>query len=226
MLVAASAGAAEGDWLIADRQTAGRGRLGRAWESRSGNVYASGLVRLQFGDPDAATLALVAAVALHDAVAFWAPAIQLKWPNDLLAGHAKLAGILLERAGDAVVVGIGVNLTHHPMTLDRPVTSLTALGIAPPEPLVFAEMLAEIFARRLDCWRSRGLSAIRKAWLDRAHPTGTALVANLPDGEAVQGLFDGLTDDCALRLRSTTSFGTGLADGAVRVIHAGDVFLI
>ena len=226
MLAAASAGAAEGYWLIADRQTAGRGRLGRAWDSPSGNLYTSGLVRLQFGDPDAATLALVAAVALHDTVAVWAPAIQLKWPNDLLAGPAKLAGILLERAGGAVVIGIGVNLAHHPLTIDRPVTSLTALGIAPPAPLVFSEMLAEIFSRRLDCWRSHGLSAIRTAWLDRAHPTGTALVANLPDGEAVYGLFDGLTEDCALRLRSATSFGTGLADGTVRVIHAGDVFLI
>jgi BirA family transcriptional regulator, biotin operon repressor / biotin---[acetyl-CoA-carboxylase] ligase len=218
MLVLAKAGAGEGDWLIAARQTAGRGRLGRGWDSPIGNLYASGLVRLRPGDPDAATLALVAAVALYDAVAIWAPAVRLKWPNDLLAGGAKLAGILLERAGDAVIIGIGVNLAHHPVGLDRPVMSIAAMGVVPPDPIAFLEPLAEVLARWVAIWRGAGLSAIRMAWLKRAHPVGTALVANLPDGESVEGLFDGLTPECALRLR--------LADGAVRVIHAGDVFLI
>ena len=218
MLLAAAAGASEGDWLVADRQTAGRGRMGRGWESPPGNLYASGLVHVRPGDPDAATLALVAAVALFDTVAIWAPAIRLKWPNDVLSeGGAKLSGILLERAGDAVVIGFGVNLAHHPENLGRPVTSLAALGVAPPDPFAFLETLADIFARRHADWRA-GLGAIRTAWLDRAHPVGTALTANLPDGDSLEGVFDGLTSDCALRLR--------LADGAVRVIHAGDVFLI
>ncbi len=219
MLAAALSGAAEGDWMIADRQTAGRGRMGRAWESPPGNLYTSGLVRLRPGDPDASTLALVAAVALYEAVAIWAPAIQLKWPNDLLAANgAKLSGILLERTDDAVVIGLGVNLAHHPDGFDRPVTSVAATGVVPPEPAGFLDTLADIFPRWLRCWRGEGLSAIRTSWLTRAHPIGTALVANLPDGEVIEGLFDGLTEDCALRLR--------LADGAVRVIHAGDVFLI
>ena len=89
--------------------------MGRAWESPAGNHYASGLVRLRPGDPDAATLALVAAVALYDTVVLWADAaaIRLKWPNDLLVAGAKLSGILLERTGDAVVIGFGVNLAHH-----------------------------------------------------------------------------------------------------------------
>ena len=220
MLLAAAAGAAEGDWLIADCQQAGRGRLGRPWQSPVGNLHASGLTCLRPGDPEAATLALVAAVAVCDALAIWAKDVplHLKWPNDVLSGGAKLAGILLERAGDAVVIGIGVNLAHKPDGMERPVTSLSALGIATPEPIVFMEALADIFSAWLARWRSEGLSVVRSAWLARAHPLGTALVANLPDGEAVQGLFNGLTQACALRLR--------LADGQVRVIYAGDVFSI
>ncbi len=220
MLAMAERGATEGDWLIADAQTAGRGRIGRNWESPAGNLYASGLVRLRAGDPDAATLALVAAVAVHDTVALWAASalLQLKWPNDLLVGGAKCSGILLERAGSAVVIGIGVNLARHPENLDRPVASMIAMGMMPPDPAVFLAALAEIFELWLGTWRTDRLGGIRAAWLTRAHPVGTALVANLPDGDRLAGLFDGLTEDCALRLR--------LADGAVRVIHAGDVFLI
>lgn len=193
--------------------------MGRVWESPRGNLYASGLVDLQPDDPDAATLALLAAVALYDAIAIWAPAIQLKWPNDVLLGNgAKLSGILLERKGDAVVVGFGVNLAHHPHELDRLVSSIAALGVVPPTPAKFLDALADTFARWLTRWRTDGMGVISAAWLTRAHPVGTALTVNLPDCERLEGLFDGLSDECALRLR--------LADGAVRVIHAGDVFLI
>lgn len=214
MLARAAQGAAEGAWLIADAQDAGRGRMGREWRSPPGNLYTSGLVRLRPGDPPAATLALAAGVAAHEALSLWADGLSLKWPNDVLRGDAKLAGLLLERAGDAVVVGIGANLAHHPDLPDRRATSI---GAAAPAPLAVAEALAEIFERRLTEWRD-GLPRIRAAWLDRAHPVGTALCAQLPDRTRLDGLFDGLTEDCALRLR--------LADGSARVIHAGDVFLI
>ena len=211
----ASEGAAEGLWLRAERQSGGRGRQGRAWSSPPGNLYASTLVRLRPGDPPAPSLALVAAVALHEAASAWAPGSELaiKWPNDLLAGGAKLAGILLERAGEAVVIGFGVNLAHHPEGLERPVTSLAALAGGAPEPALFLEQLAESFARWLGSWRGAGLAAIRPAWLARAHPPGTALAT--PEGA---GLFEGLDASGALRLR--------LAHGEVRLVHAGDVFLL
>lgn len=257
LAMAARGEAREGDWLIAERQTAGRGRMGRAWESPSGNFYGSGLVSLRVGDPDAATLALVAAVAVFETLALWCDAdvLTIKWPNDVLAplparegpgvgraagnhkesvwncsaspiptpspslaGRGKLSGILLERGGDAVVVGVGVNLAHHPELPDRPATNLSALGVAAPEPHIFVDAMAEIFARWLGIWRDTGLEPVRNAWQEHAHPVGTALDVNLPDGTRIAGLFDGLTSDCALRLR--------LADGPNRVIHAGDVFLI
>ncbi len=193
--------------------------MARAWVSPAGNLYASGLIRLRAGDPPAATLTFVAAVALFDAVSVWAPAIRLKWPNDIIVDGAKLSGILLERTGDAVVIGFGVNLAACPVNLDRPVTNLARItGATPPAPSEFLDALAPNFVRWVDCWRGQGVAPIQMAWLERAHPTGTALIVNLPDRTKISGLFDGLTETCALRLR--------LADGPVRVIHAGDVFAI
>jgi BirA family transcriptional regulator, biotin operon repressor / biotin---[acetyl-CoA-carboxylase] ligase len=206
-------GAGEGVWLRAERQSGGRGRQGRAWTSPAGNLYASTLLRLLPGDPPAPTLALTAAVALHEAASLWARGVLIKWPNDLIAGGAKLAGILLEREGDAVVIGFGINLAHHPEGLDRSVTSIAALAGAAPEPAVFLEALSDGFARWRARWRQEGVVAICRRWLEAAHPLGTALTVA---GE--EGLFDGLDETGALRLR--------LADGTVRVVHAGDVFLV
>jgi BirA family biotin operon repressor/biotin-[acetyl-CoA-carboxylase] ligase len=206
-------GALEGLWLRADRQTGGKGRQGRSWVSPPGNLHASTLVRLQPEDPPAPTLALVAAVALHEVAAIYAPGTRIKWPNDLLFDGAKLAGILLERQGDAVIAGFGVNLAYHPENVDRPATSLAALAGMAPAPGPFLDILAPAFARWLDRWREEGLAPIRARWLAAAHPPGSPL-ATL-EGE---GLFDGLEADGGLRLR--------LADGSVRIIHAGDVFLV
>jgi BirA family biotin operon repressor/biotin-[acetyl-CoA-carboxylase] ligase len=219
MLGLVRGGTQEGIWLRAERQTAGRGRQGRAWSSPPGNFSGSTIVRLRRGDPPAASLALVAAVALHEAVAVFHAGgrLKLKWPNDLLLDGAKLAGILLERADDAVVVGMGVNLAHHPDLPERPTTSLRANGSSVAvEP--FAEALVGAFERWVARWRNEGLPVIRTRWLDGAHSVGTALTARLPDGSGIDGLFDGLDADGALILR--------LATGERRVIHAGDVFLL
>lgn len=214
----AQAGAPEGLWLRAERQTAGRGRQGRDWVSPPGNLYASTLVRLHPGDPPAPSLALVAAVALAEAAEAFGAHPRIKWPNDLLVDGAKLSGILLERAGEAVVVGLGVNLAHHPEGIDRPATSLAATIGHAPEPGEFLTVLADGFARWLYRWRAEGLGPVRARWLEKAHPIGAALTARLPDGSSLDGLFDGLDAMGALRLR--------LADGDVHVIHAADVFLI
>jgi BirA family biotin operon repressor/biotin-[acetyl-CoA-carboxylase] ligase len=182
------------------------------WVSPPGNLYASTIVRLRPADPPAPTLALVAAVALNEVASNFAP-LQLKWPNDLMAGGAKLAGILLERAGDGVVIGFGANLAHHPSGLERPVTSIAALTGTAPDPEHFLSLLAERLAVWLARWRGEGIAPVCSAWLKAAHPLGTALAT--PEGE---GLFDGLDADGGLRLL--------LAGGDRRTIHAGDVFLI
>ena len=220
MLIMAAEGAPEGQWLRAERQTSGKGRMGREWASPAGNLYASGLVRLRPTDPPAPTLAFVAAVALENHLRHVAPDVlfQIKWPNDVLVDGAKVSGILLERAGDAVVIGIGVNLASHPDLADRKTTSLTALTGDMFDPNLFLLGLAGRFAETLDLWRIDGLRPILSQWATRAHPTGTSLSVSLPDGNRIEGLFDGLTDAAALRLR--------LSDGEVRILHAGDVFLL
>ena len=221
LLARAAEGAPEGLWLRADAQDGGRGRLGRTWESPKGNLFASTVVRVRGTDPLPASLAFVTAVAVFDAVRQIAPEVPicLKWPNDILTiDGAKLCGILLERASDAVVVGIGLNLVWHPTNLDRKVSDLLVLGAAPPDPQTSLEIVAEAFARYLGIWRQSGLGTIVRQWEARAHPRGAALSARLPDGEKLDGLFAGLDEGGALRL--------SLADGSIRAIHAADVFLI
>jgi BirA family transcriptional regulator, biotin operon repressor / biotin---[acetyl-CoA-carboxylase] ligase len=194
--------------------------MGRQWSSDPGNVYASCVVRLRASDPPAATLAFVAALAAFDCVKQIAPEIPvtIKWPNDLLSGGAKLSGILLERSGDAVVIGFGINLVSHPALPDRPATDLLALGARPPHPQAVVEILADCLALWLERWRMGGMRGIVQQWQRHAHPVGSALTVALPDGERLEGLFEGLSEDGALRLR--------LADATIRAIHAGDVFLI
>nr|WP_232455680.1 biotin--[acetyl-CoA-carboxylase] ligase [Sphingomonas sp. KC8] len=216
----ARAGEREGLWLRADTQTGGRGRHGRPWQSPPGNLFASTIVRLRAGDPPPAMLAMVAALALHQVAAAYAGdgRIVLKWPNDLLLDGAKMSGILLESAGDAVVVGFGVNLAHRPEGLDRQTASFAASGLGAPDPAAFLVDLADAFARWLARWRTEGVAGIRREWLARAHVIGTPLRTTGADGDYIEGLFDGLDESGALRLR--------LADGRVHILHAGDVFLI
>lgn len=202
-------GAPEGLWLRAERQTGGKGRQGRAWQSPPGNLYASTLVRVDPKHPPPPSLALVAAVALHEAVSRHTPRARIKWPNDIIINRAKLAGILLERQADAVVIGFGVNLACHPEDLDQPAASLGARVT----PDVLLRRLAACFEIWLERWREAGLAPVREAWLAAAHPLGTPLAS-----AGAEGVFDGLDEAGALRLK--------LADGATRIVHAGDVFLI
>lgn len=221
LIARAAHGAPEGLWLRADQQDGGRGRMGRQWVSPAGNLYASTIIRLHLSDPSPATLAFAAALAAHDTICQIAPAIacQIKWPNDVLtAGGEKLCGILLERADDAVIAGFGINLRHHPDIPDRPASDLAALGGNPPPAQAVCEILADNLARWVRCWREQPLPNLLRAWEQSAHRRDTALRVNLPDGEKLRGLFDGLADDGALKLR--------LADGEIRAIHAADIFLI
>ncbi|MXO50446.1 biotin--[acetyl-CoA-carboxylase] ligase [Erythrobacter gaetbuli] len=210
---------AEGHWLVADRQTAGRGRQGRSWFDGSGNFMGSTVVRCLAQDPPAASLALGVALAVYEAVLPFVPNpadLSLKWPNDLMLGGAKLAGILLEREGDAVVVGVGVNLAAAPDLPDRRTTSISMVAPAPDRDH-FARALANQFAVELDRWRTFGLEPLTRRWIAAAHPVGTPLRVHPPGEEVIEGAFAGLTEDGALMLR--------LPEGRIRTIHAGDVML-
>lgn len=210
----------EGHWLVADRQSAGRGRAGRAWSDGAGNFMGSTAVQLRAGDPPAQTLALVAGVAVFDAVKACAPAIadlRLKWPNDVLVGHAKLVGILLERQREAVVVGIGVNLAQAPQVPGRATASLAALGY-PVARDAFAERLAAAWDDALLRWHRGEWPLLRGEWLVRAHPVGTLVTVKDRDQGEIMGAFGGIDEEGVALLR--------LADGSTRAIHAGDIEMV
>lgn len=210
----ADTNAVEGDWLVALEQDAGRGRQGRQWVSETGNFFGSTIVQLGVGDPSPPSLSLAAGLALIEAVEVTVPglALMLKWPNDLLLGMSKLAGILLERSGDRVIVGFGVNLGSAPKLSDRDAAALNGVLL----PQAFAPLLAGSFARMLSLWRTSDPEAFAQAWLARAHPLGTHLTVHGGGGDRISGIFDGIESDGALRLRR---------NGDVDVIRAGDVEL-
>jgi BirA family biotin operon repressor/biotin-[acetyl-CoA-carboxylase] ligase len=207
--------AGAGDWLVAFHQTAGKGRQGREWVIAAGNYYGSTLVQLKAGDPAAQSLSLAAGLALIEALDAAVPgkALMLKWPNDLTLGGKKLAGILLERSGDRVAVGFGVNLASAPELADRKAAALG--GQITPE--AFSPLLAGSFARMLNLWRSSTPESFAQAWLARAHLPGTRLTVHVSGEETVSGRFAGLEPDGALRLM--------LDDGSMELIRAGDVDL-
>lgn len=197
------------------QQDAGKGRQGREWISADGNFYGSTLVQLRPDDPPAQTLSLAAGLALIEALDVAVPdePLMLKWPNDLMLSGKKLAGILLERSGDRVVLGFGVNLAAAPEVPDRRVASLD--GHMQPE--AFAPLLAGSFSRMLVLWRSSEPSAVVRAWEHRAHLVGTRLSVHLNKDEQISGRFAGLDPDGALRLL--------LEDGSMEIVRAADVFL-
>lgn len=211
---------AEGDWLVADRQTGGRGRAGRTWFDGLGNFMGSTVASIASGDPPAPTLALVAGVAVHRAIGALALGLRdvwLKWPNDVLIEGAKLGGILLERQGEAVVVGIGVNLAAAPDLPDRPSASLRGAGVEIARD-AFAGSLATQWASALASWHRGDWPALRAEWLERAHPLGTRLMVRDAGGQPIEGTFAGLEPHGAALLR--------LADGTTRAIHAGEIELV
>ena len=172
-------------------------------------------MQLRPDDPPAQTLSLAAGLGLIEALDVAVPdqPLILKWPNDLMLSGKKLAGILLERSGERVVLGFGVNLAAAPELPDRRVASLG--GHMQPE--VFAPLLAGSFSRMLDHWRSNEPTAIVRAWEHRAHLVGTRLSVHLNKNEQISGRFAGLDPDGALRLL--------LEDGSMEIVRAADVFL-
>jgi BirA family transcriptional regulator, biotin operon repressor / biotin---[acetyl-CoA-carboxylase] ligase len=210
-------------WITGGAQTSGRGRRGRDWTSPPGNLYAS--LRLEDPAPSrrAAELCFVAALALSDAVAATAPRagaqLALKWPNDVLIGGAKVAGILVEAVHEAdrfaAAIGCGVNIAHHPEGLAYPVTHLAATDKPVDAALLFSA-LSDAIALRLDQWRAGdGFIETRSDWLSRAAGLGRPVKVRLPDRE-IEGVFEALDEEGALILRE--------AGGGRRPISAGEIF--
>jgi BirA family biotin operon repressor/biotin-[acetyl-CoA-carboxylase] ligase len=210
-------------WITAQRQSAGRGRRGRAWETGTGNLAATYLFVTERRPAEAAQVSFVAALAAADLARAFVPAalVSLKWPNDLLLAGSKAGGILVESGiltGQAlwVAVGMGVNLATAPVAAERPATTFAAhMRAPPPAPLDALAVLADAIETWREVWDRAGFQPIATAWTERAHGIGERCVARL-SSETLEGVAEGLDADGALRLRTT--------GGAVRRITAGDVF--
>ena len=220
----AATGARGPAWICADIQSAGRGRRGRAWMSEPGNLFCTHLYAPECTLPKAAELSFVTALAVHDAVeAAGVKGAQLKWPNDVLVGDAKISGILIESAplpegypgdGPLLAIGIGINITAAPDDTPYPATCLMAHGVA-VTPLDLLAKLAAAFHSRIKQWdKGAGFAAIREDWLARARGVGGPITVRLHD-EVIEGEFVSLDAEGALEVRTGDT---------VRRISAGDVF--
>ena len=221
-LAAASAGDPGGIWFVARQQTAGKGRRGRPWQSPHGNLAATLLIVPDTDPTLAATLGFVAGVALNQALSTILPKglvrigidgadgmsdmgqsrIALKWPNDVLADGAKLAGILLEAqkrddGQHAVAIGLGINVVAAPTGLPYPATSLTDLGVTQTAETVF-EALSEAWVDVFGLWNDgRGVDDVLKQWRASAAGIGAPVAVN-QNGDVLRGIFE--TIDAAGRL--------------------------
>ena len=218
-------------WTVvqADEQRAGRGRRERQWTSPRGNLYTSTILRPQneqesgpqSGPQTWAQLSFVAALAVAEAAAQTVPGadIQLKWPNDVLAGARKLSGILLETVlatdGGVVIVGVGINVASYPEQTRYGATCLDVLAGRPITVEAARARYLMALTHWYDIWAAQGFSKIRAAWLERAFGLGREVEVDDGNDPPLQGRFTGLGEDGRMMLE--------LPDGAVRLIAAGTV---
>lgn len=210
-------------WIVAARQTQGRGRRGRVWQAPPGNLSATLLIRPDRPASECAQLSFAAALAVSDMLSLYASAhdIRLKWPNDVLIDGRKISGILLESqtgpdgAMTWLAIGIGVNLVAFPPETEHPATALGALGLVPPAPKDAAGALAGAFAKWYVLWRGEGFAPLRAAWLSRAYGLGSRIRVRLA-AEETSGVFRDIDETGALLL--------DLPSGQTRTISAGEVF--
>jgi BirA family biotin operon repressor/biotin-[acetyl-CoA-carboxylase] ligase len=223
----AAQGAAEGTIIWADRQSAGRGRRGRRWESPAGNLYCSLVLRPDVPLARAGQVGFAAALAIAEAVEECLPSdavVRCKWPNDVLIHGRKMAGLLLEtetRADNTVdwlVLGVGINVASYPENVEFPATSLSTEGSQADVDNVLTQFCRH-FYRWYESWRKDGFAPLRDAWLGRAAGLGGPITVRLDD-RTIAGVFGGLDADGALLLHS----GGKDAGDAPQRITAGDVF--
>lgn len=208
-------------WIVAEEQTAGRGRHGRAWRSPRGNFFGSALLLDPCAIADGAQLGFVAGLATQAAVADFGVEARLKWPNDLLIDGAKLSGVLLEgwSVGGkfAVGVGIGVNLAAHPDDLPYPAAHLAELAGRPITVRDFVERLVVRFDEALALFaRGAGFAEVRVRWLNLAAGLGGPLRATTPAGVR-EGQFAGLDPRGRLLLR---------VQDAIETVESADIALL
>ncbi|MFW0776613.1 MAG: biotin--[acetyl-CoA-carboxylase] ligase [Rickettsiales bacterium] len=220
----AKAGGGHGAFIWAKKQSAGKGRMGRKWVSKEGNLFATVLLKPRKQLHELPQLSFVAAVAVLESLEDMIPGeseLTCKWPNDILLDGKKLAGILLEsfKAGDEggawVTVGVGVNVDSFPPKTEFPATCLKDAGVE----LISAKIILSRFIHHfIDCyneWNDKGFASIRKRWLDAAWGVGERMEARLPD-DTIEGVMGGIDESGSLVLK--------LDNGKKQHILAADLF--
>jgi BirA family biotin operon repressor/biotin-[acetyl-CoA-carboxylase] ligase len=216
-------GTADQTVVTAKIQTAGRGRYGRQWVSEEGNLFASLILKPGGDTATWGQLGFVLSLGIADALLKILPErdVRVKWPNDVLVGGRKIAGVLLEikpdaKGNDGLIAGFGVNCVSHPAKADTPATNLTAeLGgeVAPERVL---EGVLEAFGGHYGLWQEKGFAAIRPLWLARAKDLNKQVSVRFA-GKEIKGEFVDIgSDDGALYIRKP--------DGETERLSAGDVY--
>jgi BirA family biotin operon repressor/biotin-[acetyl-CoA-carboxylase] ligase len=209
-------------WITSDRQTAGKGRQGRHWQSPAGTLSATLLLSDVAPTSNLPQLAFVTSLAMAEAIEAETvlQLVALKWPNDILIDGAKVCGILLEtrQSGpdQCVAIGTGVNCQNEPHDVPYAVTSLREHGFT-VAPLSLFHRYQQTIEKWLLIWdQGNGFAPVRHAWLERAHGLGHQITVTQPGVGLVEGRFDGL--DAEGRLCLTTN-----KTSETLVISAGDV---
>ncbi len=216
-------GGSDGLWILSDAQTGGRGRRGREWVSKPGNIYCSLIHEASKDTYTSSQLSFVTSLAVRDTVAQFTDdecAVKCKWPNDVLVNGQKISGILLETYSKTVpeqnfvIIGIGINIEHHPDIASYPATHLNAHSGEHVGSINAFTILVEKTAYWIDVWQKEGFEAIRKKWLENCKGFGKEIRVKLPDKEIV-GRFIDLNGDGGLKLDM---------GGETKLIHSGEVF--
>jgi BirA family biotin operon repressor/biotin-[acetyl-CoA-carboxylase] ligase len=217
LLDRAAGGAPSGAVLVAERQTAGRGRMGREWIAAPGDSLTFSLLWRFAGGTDLSGLSLAVGVAMARALQkVGAGDTVLKWPNDVLKDGRKLGGILIElQSNAAAVIGIGLNLRLPPAMPDEVRATAAALDIDADPNLLLAALLTELLAV-LEAFAVAGFAALRDEWLARHAWSGRPVRVLVPHAAPLDGICAGIADDGALLLETTAG---------VRRILSGDVSL-
>ena len=209
--------------LVAETQTAGRGRRGNQWQSYRGNLNLSLFMTPARPVVEWSTLGLVAALSVGTAIrALSKVEVALKWPNDVLVDGAKISGILPEvvtgQPNDqkGLIVGIGLNIGTAPILVDRLTTSIRALSaLSSNDPLVWADEICAAFLVDVARWSEHGFEPFRESWLSLAYGLDKTVTIRLPQGSFLGRILT-LRDDGALRVE--------LEDGTIQNVTAGEVF--
>ncbi len=212
--------------IVSNEQTKGKGRNSRIWDSPSGNLYMSILLRSDDFCDKKSDLSFVTAITVYEALfsvikdSGYDFDLTIKWPNDILVNHAKIAGILLESiksyGKDYLIIGIGINISYFPKFADKQTTSLEKLNIKNITPSEILDKVMESFSYYYKLWQNEGFEEIRKLWLARSFPRGS--IITISDGKnRISGIFEDIDGkDGAIMVK--------LLSGEIRRLSSGDVF--